>query len=234
MINPLLLIAFLLFTVPTSIRPDDASPRWIWVSADEIAGERGRFEREIVIPEGTTRMLVRAAADNRFTLHLDDEFLLRGSDWSRTGEVEIADPAAGKRTIRFDCTNDGGPAGLAAVIMIEGPDGGRRFITDDSWTASRLAEGVATPVDLVDFGPTSTPKGPWKDPFAVKVATPVEAISVPEGFAIELLHSSQPGEGSWSSMTVDPRGRIVVSPQYGPLQRISVPADAGSAVVVER
>lgn len=234
MLNPLPLLILVLSFLPASIRPDEASPRWIWVSADEVAGERGRFERQIMIPEGATRMLVRAAADNRFTLHLDDEFLLRGSDWSRTGEVEIANPAAGERTIRFDCTNDGGPAGLAAVILIEGPDGGRRFVTDESWTASRLAKGVATPVDLVDFGPTSAPKGPWKDPFAVKVATPVESITVPEGFAIELLHSSQPGEGSWSSMTVDPQGRIVVSPQYGPLQRISISEDAGSEVVVER
>ena len=228
------LIGLLLLASATKVRGEDVSPRWIWVSADESAGERGRFELEIVIPEGATRMLVRAAADNRFTLHLDDEFLLRGSDWSRTSEVELADPAPGTRTIRFDCSNDGGPAGLAAVVLIETPEGALRFVTDGSWNGSRLEDGNATPVELVDFGPTSAPEGPWKDPFEVKVATPVEAISVPEGFEVELLHSSQPGEGSWSAITVDRQGRVVVSPQYGPLRRITMPADGGSNVAVER
>ena len=64
MLNPILLVAFVLSFLPSTLRPDDASPRWIWVSADEVAGERGRFEREIVIPEGATRMLVRAAAES--------------------------------------------------------------------------------------------------------------------------------------------------------------------------
>lgn len=41
-------------------------------------------------------------------------------------------------------------------------------------------------------------------------ATPVESITVREGFRVELLRSAQPGEGSWISMTFDDRGRLLI------------------------
>ena len=46
-----------------------------------------------------------------------------------------------------------------------------------------------------------------------KLATPAEAISVPAGFKVELLRASPPGEGSWVAMTIDPQGRLIISPQ---------------------
>src|SRR5688572_16154878 len=45
-------------------------------------------------------------------------------------------------------------------------------------------------------------------------ATPGEELKVPAGFKAELLHSAGPEEGSWASMTVDPKGRLYISPQY--------------------
>ncbi|HWN97167.1 MAG TPA: c-type cytochrome, partial [Methylomirabilota bacterium] len=44
-------------------------------------------------------------------------------------------------------------------------------------------------------------------------ATPAESITVPDGFKVELLRSAQAGEGSWVGMTVDPQGRLIISPQ---------------------
>jgi len=58
---------------------------------------------------------------------------------------------------------------------------------------------------------------------AGRQATPAEKIQALEGFKVELLRSAQPGEGSWVSMTVDPRGRLIVSPQGGePMLRITL------------
>ena len=57
-------------------------------------------------------------------------------------------------------------------------------------------------------------------------ATPAESLKVPEGFKVELLRSSQPGEGSWVSLTVDPKGRLIVSPQdKEPMLRITLGED---------
>ena len=56
-------------------------------------------------------------------------------------------------------------------------------------------------------------------------ATPVKDIRVAEGFEVELLYSV-PGEtmGSWVCMTPDPKGRLIVSDQYGKLYRVTPPA----------
>ncbi len=56
-------------------------------------------------------------------------------------------------------------------------------------------------------------------------ATPAESINVLEGFRVELLHAVRSEEfGSWVSMTTDPKGRLIVSDQYGKLYRVTPPA----------
>lgn len=60
---------------------------------------------------------------------------------------------------------------------------------------------------------------------ANRTATPAESLKILDGFKVELLRSAQPGEGSWVAMTVDPKGRLIVSPQGGePLLRITLDA----------
>lgn len=60
---------------------------------------------------------------------------------------------------------------------------------------------------------------------ADRQATPAASLKILDGFKVELLRSAQPGEGSWVAMTVDPKGRLIVSPQGGePLLRITLDA----------
>src|ERR1043165_2629121 len=47
------------------------------------------------------------------------------------------------------------------------------------------------------------------------MATAVENLYALPGFKIELLRSAQSGEGSWVSMAVDAKGRLIISPQEG-------------------
>src|SRR6185369_7337085 len=54
---------------------------------------------------------------------------------------------------------------------------------------------------------------PWGDVMTPRAATSAESLTLLPGFKAELLRSSEPGEGSWISMTVDPKGRLIVSPQ---------------------
>ncbi|QDV51876.1 c-type cytochrome [Gimesia fumaroli] len=59
-------------------------------------------------------------------------------------------------------------------------------------------------------------------------ATPVDQIKLLKGFKIELLYSVPTDvQGSWVSMTIDPKGRLIASDQYGALYRIT-PAKIGS------
>ncbi len=58
---------------------------------------------------------------------------------------------------------------------------------------------------------------------AEPVATPAEQIKILDGFQIERLYSVPIGQqGSWVSMTVDPKGRLITSDQHGKLYRVTV------------
>ena len=56
------------------------------------------------------------------------------------------------------------------------------------------------------------------------LATPVDQLKVAKGFKVELLHTVPKKEqGSWVAMAVDPKGRLIVSDQYGKLYRVVPP-----------
>jgi putative heme-binding domain-containing protein len=55
-------------------------------------------------------------------------------------------------------------------------------------------------------------------------ATPANTLKVAKGFAVELLYSvPKDVEGSWVNLCTDPRGRLIVSDQYGGLFRVTPP-----------
>ena len=63
-------------------------------------------------------------------------------------------------------------------------------------------------------------------------ATAAESLTVLPGFKAELLRSAAAGEGSWISMTVDQKGRLIISPEAEslPLLRVTL---AGNGQVKE-
>lgn len=65
-------------------------------------------------------------------------------------------------------------------------------------------------------------------------ATPVEQFSVPEGFEVDLIYEV-PGktQGSWVSLTVDPKNRLIACDQYGGLYRIDVSKQPASIEKLE-
>jgi putative heme-binding domain-containing protein len=57
------------------------------------------------------------------------------------------------------------------------------------------------------------------------LATPIDRITVAEGFKAELLYSVPAKQhGSWVNLCTDPKGRLLVSDQFGGLYRITPPA----------
>ncbi|MBL9207076.1 MAG: hypothetical protein JNN01_18440, partial [Opitutaceae bacterium] len=65
-------------------------------------------------------------------------------------------------------------------------------------------------------------------------ATRVDDLVVAPGFKVELLYTvPQAEQGSWVAMTLDTKGRLIVSDQYGSLYRLTPPAlgKAGNTAV---
>jgi putative heme-binding domain-containing protein len=78
---------------------------------------------------------------------------------------------------------------------------------------------------LLFVTPALTQDAPKVDVRAIQSgATPVSQLKVLPGFQVELLYSV-PREtlGSWVNLCADPRGRLIVSDQYGGLYRVEVP-----------
>ena len=65
----------------------------------------------------------------------------------------------------------------------------------------------------------------WKDLEVrpITEAPAASALTVPDGFTVELIVSAQTDQGSWVSLAFDPQGRAVVSPQSGKTLRIEIP-----------
>ena len=59
-----------------------------------------------------------------------------------------------------------------------------------------------------------------------------EKLTLPEGFTAKVVYTVPNKEqGSWVSITTDPKGRLITSSQYGGLFRITPAEDGGEAKV---
>ena len=104
------------------------------------------------------------------------------------------------------------------------------------WQEQVVYFHTAAPLRSLRFDPHSQPIQLAVDritlrssgPPPAEPATDPGAFKIPPGFQVELLYSvPKTQHGSWVSMTVDPRGRLITCDQYGGLYRITPPV-AGS------
>ncbi len=69
---------------------------------------------------------------------------------------------------------------------------------------------------------------------AEPTATPIELLKVMKGFKVELLYSvPKDQQGSWVNLCTDPKGRLIVSDQYGGLFRVTLAAEGAPVTDVK-
>lgn len=202
-------------------------PQWIWSKQPIEADSKCVLTRVFELKRDVKAATLTVSCDNHHVTKLNGQEVVRGDEWQKPDEADVTSALrAGRNEIEVACRNDGGPAALAVSLLIEFPDGSmRRVVSDDSWR-----EGTA---EVATFGPISRPNGPWPNPMAEIEATPAEAIQVPPGFVIERLASAKRNQGSWVSMTFDAKGRIILSPQSGPLLRATLDPNRGMVPTIE-
>lgn len=160
----------------------------------------------------------------------------------------------GKLTAELHDHDEGDPgrslAGLLAFQIHRGP---AMEVQIKDVRLKQLPDGGVTPFAKADVppdaqkiekpAPKSKPKAKPKPkpkakpkrettmapPSGENSATPVDRISAPEGFEVELIYSVPgPDQGSWVALCNDDKGRIYASDQYGALYRFTPPAAAGA------
>ncbi len=235
-----LILAILVVTVCAHAQ---TTPEWIWHpnNGAKPADKEVRYFRKSFTLDGAARRgTLAVSADNQFTAYVNGTKVGSGEEWKDFPKFDIkATLKPGVNVVAIEARNDGGSAALLAELDVVTEEGTRsKIVTDKTWQAGTSADAGwqaanfnagANWVATTSLGKLGM--APWGNIAAAtatssgKVATPAEAITVLDGFKVELLRSAQPGEGSWVAMTVDPKGRLIVSPQGNePMLRVTLDA----------
>ncbi len=209
------------------------APQWIW--GDQV--DRRYVLRKSFEGKGSAAKLL-ASCDNTMTIELNGRRVAKSTDWTGPVEADVQQfLIPGKNELAVTVANEGPVGGFALKLALSDPSGGTRFVVSDaSWRASDPKSPDAdTPVQVLG----AMGMAPWGDLFAKAIENPRAArnvFEIPEGFRVERLYTV-PGEtlGSWVALTVDPKGRLIVSDQEGQgLCRVTPAPLSGGTTRVER
>jgi putative heme-binding domain-containing protein len=237
---------FLAIAVLRTLSSQAQTPEWIWHPNNgqpPANGEVRFFRKTFVVRGELSKAVIAVAADNQATVWLNGEQAAGSDSHERAAYSDATSRLKpGENVLAIRAVNNDGPAGVLVSLEITSATQRKQLVvTDTSWLTSATEEDgwrsvtVKTPADWVtakSFGRVGSP--PWGEPLKPAQATPAEGITVLPGFKIELLHSSQPNEGSWICMDVDQKGRLIISPQRDdqPLLRVTL-APSGQVQKIE-
>jgi putative heme-binding domain-containing protein len=211
-----------------------AAPVWIWSAPTAQANEKADFWHEFTLTGPVKSAVMAVAVDNGAKVFLNGKEALEADEWARASKADVKKwLQPGLNKIKITATNDASDlAGLIATLTLTYEDGTKASVeTSAAWTVSapgsdaKKASSVIQPLG----------GGPWGDPFAQQkksgsagAATDPADIQVLPGFRVERLYTVPKSEqGSWVSMTTDPKGRLICGDQYGGLYRVT-PGPVGS------
>ena len=233
-------------------RPEHAKPNWIWLAeGDEPA--KSVFFRKEVNSSGVGAARLYAACDDVMKIYVDGKLIREHDTWQTPVFVDISkhldlDSPQKNHVIAVEAENGTSAAGLLMKLDLEsGWRDAWSIVTDESWQASKVAEKGWKTVGFKPANPWAKPQivaaiggGPWAKaiteatlaaaaPLKEPTATPIEMLKVAKDFDVELLYSVPKDEaGSWVNMCHDPKGRLIVSDQYGSLYRLTPPGILGT------
>jgi putative heme-binding domain-containing protein len=202
------------------------TPEWIWFDnkANSPGSEEVRFFRKTFSPPpGFTKALLTTSGDDRVTAYFNGEQVGQNRSWDKAVSVDLTKQIKpGENILALRGRNNNGSAAVIAKLEFTLRDNTKQsVVTDASWLA---AAKEATDWQTLAFKPADWSKPtvigklgvqPWGDIMATPVATAADKLTVLPGFKVELLRSAERGEGSWVCMAVDPKGRLIISPQEG-------------------
>ncbi len=224
-------------------------PQWIWSSADNRSTNKEvrYFRRTFTAKDGLILSRLSASGDDSADIFINGKKVTSIDHWDKPKYVDVTKRIVpGENIIAARCRNETAEAGL--IVRLEmtmptlgsahqaynpTPHAGLRWIdtliTDSKWVWTDHEASNWMQLDFDDsgwkdaVGVGKLGDKPWGDIFVTPEATAAKSIQVEPGFKVELLHSADATEGSWISMAIDPKGRLIISPQNeGNLLRITL------------
>ncbi|MES2706018.1 MAG: c-type cytochrome [Verrucomicrobiota bacterium] len=220
-----------------------AAPQWIWTSG-KPGSEPVYFRRAFDIKEVTPAIRLVLSCDNSAEVFVNGTPVGKTTEWQEPLRVKIGPfLKPGRNVIAVKAGNEGGTAGLVArvdtgarpnVVLDEsGPDWKQTVTLSPGWEKAEFADTSWTAATAI----AKLGAAPWGNVFAPpapgSAGTLIEAkdINVLPGFKAELVYTvPKATEGSWVSMTLDDKQRLITCDQNGGLFRTTI-NDQGEAEV---
>ena len=217
-------------------------PEWIWSAATPHNNETVFFRKTFEAHFKPERAEISCTADDELTLFLNGKQIAESPDWRHPVTVDVGGQIRlGENVLAVRAKNHESAAGLLVKLEMRSANGSPRFVfSDGTWLCSTntnagweqtafKSAGWASVASLGKLG-----MEPWGEALGKPSATPVESLTLLPGFKAELLKSADHSEGSWVCMTIDDKGRFIVSPEKTefPFLRITL-AKNGSVAKTE-
>lgn len=236
----------------TKPRPETANPKWVWLNEGDEPASDVYFRKEFS-SAGVGAARLYAACDDVMKIFVDGRLVGESGTWEKPLFVDLSkhldlESPQKDHVLAVEAHNGKSAAGL--LVKIDFESGWRdawSVVTDASWQASnkKPADGWKT-INFKSKDAWDRPQvvaalggGPWAKainaatlaaaaPLREPEATSPKDMKIAKGFQVELLYSVPKGQqGSWVNMCHDPKGRLIVSDQYGSLYRVT-PAQIGA------
>jgi len=199
-------------------------PEWIWHDNKGVAPgdtEVRFFRKTFNVPGPVAKAVLTASGDDQMAAFINGKQVAANEHWKKPVSVDVTKQiVSGDNLLAMRGRNSSGAAAIIARLDIS-LQGGKpqTVLSDTTWLSterevagwegpSLVVADWAKPISLGKLGVM-----PWGDVLKPPDATPAEQLTVLPGFKVELLHSATKEEGSWICMTVDPKGRLIISPQ---------------------
>lgn len=219
-------------------------PQWIWCDRLPQNGQIGLFRHTFSLSKPVRAAWLTVLADDHADVAVNGKAVAQVRDRAEPPRVDVtAALVSGENLIAVRGENRTGPAGVLVRLDIEFSDGQRKVeITDPRWQAAAaglkdwqkadLATGewgFAASHGLLGVPPWGAARidvpeyHQWKQALGAE-ATAAAAVAAVPGFEVTLVRASQPGEGSWISLELDPKGRLIIGREGPGLLRYTLPA----------
>ena len=210
-----------------------AEPAWIWPTKTAKAGEKVTVKADFTVDGEVKSATLSVSCDNSAKVFLNGKAAGESADWNEPllGANVKASLQAGKNEIRVDGRNQDGIAALVVRLQLTYADGRKATVeSNGSWLGAPAGSTDFKQVAVINkYG-----EGPWGRVLdsgakggggkSGGVVIAPDALQLPKDFKAELLYTVPKGEqGSWVTVTVDSKGRLIACDQYGKLYRITVP-----------
>lgn len=234
------------------------TPNWIW-SETTSDGQKVALRKSFEVTGEVKQALVVGTADNHCEMFVNNKRAFKADEWSELGAADVTKQLKeGTNVLALAASNDGGAAGALAALMIVYANGQtQEIVTDASWkVANQDSRGPWRNVEFNDkawttarvLGKLGDNQLPWSGSLGPDAITasigagnqgeflPVVADNAqgPEGFKVEKIFQVPRSMGSWVSLAIDPKGRLIASDQGGAGLFQITPGSAGQPTRVEK